>query len=60
MVSVASSVYSAGRDQLRRRCADEEALMDVALEAGAEDIEGDEDGAITVTAPWETLDRVGG
>ena len=40
--------------------ADEEALMDVALEAGAEDIEGDEDGAITVTTPWETLNQVVG
>ena len=30
---------------------DEEALMDIALEAGAEDIEGDDEGAITVTAP---------
>ena len=38
--------------------ADEEALMDVALEAGAEDIEGDEDGAITVTTPWENLNAV--
>ena len=40
--------------------ADEEALMDVALEAGAEDIEGDDDGAITVTTPWETLNQVVG
>jgi YebC/PmpR family DNA-binding regulatory protein len=38
--------------------ADEEALMDVALEAGAEDIEGDEDGGITVTTPWESLNQV--
>ena len=38
--------------------ADEEALMDVALEAGAEDIDGDEDGAITVTTPWENLNAV--
>ena len=37
---------------------DEEALMDIALEAGAEDIEGDGDGAITVTTPWETLNQV--
>ena len=37
---------------------DEEALMDIALEAGAEDIEGDDDGAITVTTPWETLNQV--
>ena len=37
---------------------DEEALMDIALEAGAEDIEGDDEGAITVTAPWETLNQV--
>ncbi|MCH1598617.1 MAG: YebC/PmpR family DNA-binding transcriptional regulator [Pseudomonadales bacterium] len=40
--------------------ADEEALMDIALEAGAEDIEGDGDGAITVTTPWETLNQVVG
>ncbi len=39
---------------------DEEALMDIALEAGAEDIEGDDDGAITVTTPWETLNHVVG
>ena len=38
--------------------ADEEDLMDVALEAGAEDIEGDDEGAITVTTPWETLNQV--
>jgi YebC/PmpR family DNA-binding regulatory protein len=37
---------------------DEEAVMDAALEAGAEDIEGDDDGAITVTAPWENLNQV--
>ena len=37
---------------------DEEALMDIALEAGAEDIESDGDGAITVTTPWETLNQV--
>ena len=40
--------------------ADEEALMDIALEAGAEDIEGDDEGAITVTTPWETLNQVVG
>ena len=40
--------------------ADEEALMDVALEAGAEDIESDEDGAITLTTPWENLNAVVG
>ena len=40
--------------------ADEEALMDIALEAGAEDIEGDADGAITVTTPWETMNQVVG
>ena len=40
--------------------ADEEALMDIALEAGAEDIEGADDGAITVTTPWETLNQVVG
>ena len=40
--------------------AEEEALMDIALEAGAEDIEGDDEGAITVTTPWETLNQVVG
>ena len=40
--------------------ADEEAIMDIALEAGAEDIEGDDEGAITVTTPWETLNQVVG
>ncbi|HCD27719.1 MAG TPA: YebC/PmpR family DNA-binding transcriptional regulator [Gammaproteobacteria bacterium] len=38
--------------------ADEETIMEVALEAGAEDIESDEDGAVTVTAPWESLSKV--
>ena len=37
---------------------DEEALMDIALDAGAEDIAGDDDGAIMVTTPWETLNQV--
>ena len=38
--------------------ADEEQIMDVALEAGAEDIEAEEDGAISVTTPWELLSGV--
>jgi YebC/PmpR family DNA-binding regulatory protein len=38
--------------------ADEEAIMEVALEAGAEDIQGDEDGSITVTTPWELMSDV--
>ena len=38
--------------------ADEEQIMDVALEAGAEDIESEEDGAISVTTPWETVSEV--
>ena len=38
--------------------ADEEAIMDVALEAGAEDIESEEDGAIMVTTPWEVMGDV--
>ncbi|RLA47370.1 MAG: YebC/PmpR family DNA-binding transcriptional regulator [Gammaproteobacteria bacterium] len=32
---------------------DEEQLMDAALEAGAEDIEPNEDGSIEITTPWE-------
>ncbi len=34
---------------------DEERVMEVALEAGAEDIDLDEDGSVTVTTPWEGL-----
>lgn len=37
---------------------DEEAVMDVVLEAGAEDIESEEDGSILVTMPWESLSGV--
>ena len=37
---------------------DEEQVMDVALEAGAEDIEAEEDGAISVTTSWEKLSDV--
>ena len=35
--------------------ADEERVLDAALEAGAEDIENEEDGAITVVTAWEDL-----
>lgn len=35
--------------------ADEEQVMDVALEAGAEDMDLEEDGALSVTTPWESL-----
>ena len=38
--------------------ADEETVMDIALEAGAEDIDSEDDGAISVTTPWETLSDV--
>lgn len=38
--------------------ADEEQIMDVVLEAGAEDIESDEDGAVSVVTPWERLSEV--
>ncbi len=38
--------------------ADEEKIMDVALEAGAEDIEAEEDGSIMVTTPWEAMSDV--
>ena len=37
---------------------DEEQVMDIALEVGAEDIQSDEEGGITVTTPWETLGQV--
>ncbi len=33
--------------------ADEEAIMDAALEAGADDIESNDDGSIDVLTPWE-------
>jgi len=35
--------------------ADEETIMEVALEAGAEDVVTDDDGAIDVLTPWENL-----
>ncbi len=35
--------------------ADEEVVMDITLEAGAEDMETEDDGAISVTTPWESL-----
>jgi len=35
--------------------ADEEQIMDTALEAGAEDFDAEDDGALSVTTPWETL-----
>ncbi len=38
--------------------ADEEKIMEVVLEAGAEDIESEQDGAVTVVTPWEHLGRV--
>ncbi len=38
--------------------ADEEQVMEVALEAGAEDIDTEDDGAISVTTPWESLNEV--
>jgi len=37
---------------------DEEQLMEAALEAGADDIETDDDGGISVTTPWENLNAV--
>ena len=40
--------------------ADEEALMDLALEAGAEDIDSDADGGISITTPWEGLNEIVG
>ncbi len=38
--------------------ADEETIMEIALELGAEDIENDEDGSITVVTPWEQMSDV--
>jgi YebC/PmpR family DNA-binding regulatory protein len=38
--------------------ADEDQIMEVALEAGAEDIEAHEDGSLEVTTPWEELAAV--
>jgi len=38
--------------------ADEDRILDIALEAGAEDIERDEDGSVLVTTPWETVGGV--
>ncbi|MFK8041866.1 YebC/PmpR family DNA-binding transcriptional regulator [Congregibacter sp.] len=38
--------------------ADEEQVMDVALEAGAEDVEAADDGSIEVTTAWEELSVV--
>lgn len=38
--------------------ADEEKLMELALEAGAEDIESEADGSILVSTPWEALGGV--
>ncbi|TXS96564.1 YebC/PmpR family DNA-binding transcriptional regulator [Parahaliea maris] len=37
---------------------DEESVMDVALDAGAEDIESNDDGSIDVTTPWEQFTAV--
>ncbi len=37
---------------------DEDAVMEVVLDAGAEDLEADEDGALRVTTPWEELGAV--
>jgi YebC/PmpR family DNA-binding regulatory protein len=37
---------------------DEEQLMDAALEAGAEDIEPNDDGSIDVTTPWESFGEI--
>lgn len=37
---------------------DEEQLMDAALQVGAEDVEKDDDGGISVTTAWENLNAV--
>ncbi len=38
--------------------ADEEQVMEAALEAGASDLDSEDDGAISVTTPWESLSDV--
>ena len=38
--------------------ADEGRILDLALEAGAEDLQAEADGGITLLAPWEELGRV--
>ena len=37
---------------------DEDDVMEVALDAGAEDVESEEDGSLTVTTAWEALSAV--
>ena len=38
--------------------ADEEAVMDVALEAGADDIVAADDGSLDVITPWEAMAEI--
>lgn len=38
--------------------ADEEQILEVSLDAGADDIEAEDDGAISVITPWESLGQV--
>jgi YebC/PmpR family DNA-binding regulatory protein len=38
--------------------ADEEQVLEVALEAGAEDVESNDDGSVDVTTPWEDFGAV--
>lgn len=38
--------------------ADEEQVMELALDAGADDIEANEDGSIDVTTPWQAFESV--
>ncbi|WP_116366649.1 YebC/PmpR family DNA-binding transcriptional regulator [Parahaliea mediterranea] len=38
--------------------ADEEAILEVALEAGAEDVAANDDGSVDVTTPWEQFGAV--
>lgn len=38
--------------------ADEEQILEVALNAGAEDIDAEEDGSLLVTTPWESMSDV--
>lgn len=56
--SVAYLFSRKGQISLAPGTADEETVMELALEAGAEDIEGHDDGSIDVTTPWEDFEAV--
>ncbi|QIB65177.1 YebC/PmpR family DNA-binding transcriptional regulator [Kineobactrum salinum] len=56
--SVAYLFSRKGQISLAPGTAEEETVMELALEAGAEDIEGHDDGSIDVTTPWEDFEAV--